>query len=585
VTSRTIYLSPGATGYTSTLNARSQTTPGTVEVGYAQSYLTTTSYLNPGATAYTSTINLPSGTTPGTVELGFAQSLTTITTSLNPKFSGYTSTIAPSGTMPGTVVIGVQSTTSIQDATGYVTTTSYLMPGASGYSITVPPSGTRSGTVQVGIPQSITTTTSYLSPGASGYTSTVAPSGSNAGTVQVGVPQRYTTTTSYLSPGAQSYTSTVSPNGGVAGTVIQGVPQSYTTTTSFLSPGTSGYTSTVPPNSGVAGTVQVGYPQSYTTVYSYYTSTSGAVASTTTAAPPQGTTAGTVQVNYPQPYTTVTTTIPPAQSAYTTTVPAQGRSAQGTVIIGTPSAAPSGSFSCSPLGYLIQRASGSSTSTLYSVNITTGVITQLPVNFGSVTQSLNGMGFNILDNFLYAYSATGQVVRLTSTSATVISTQSNFATTYAAGDIDSSGNYWLLNASTGAWLQIDVRPGSSTFGQVIGSGTSTFPSGRRTIDWSYIPGQGEYMYAALGTTDSSATAINTFARWSLATKTWETLNTFPNLLGNYGAAYASNNGSMFVQSNDNGQIYRIDVPARAQPVLVARGPATSSNDGARCVYG
>jgi hypothetical protein len=314
-----------------------------------------------------------------------------------------------------------------------------------------------------------------------------------------------------------------------------------------LSPGASGYTSTVPPSGSTAGTVQVGYPQSYTTV---------------------------------------TTTIAPAASPYTSTVSAQGTT-RGTVIVATPSAAPAGSFSCDARGYLVQQDT-SGVTRLYSVNITAGTNTLLSPDLTAYNSNnpINGMGFNVLDNYLYAYSKQGQIVRLNTTKATVVKQLTGtFAQTYNSADIDSDGYYWLINTA-GQWQQIDMRPDSSTYLQTLSSGTSTFPgaSGTYNVDWVYVPSQGQYLYALLRNPASPYT--NQLARWSMTDHTWTTIGSpYTQLTGQFGAAYGSNNGSMWVSNNADGKIWRIDLANPAVPVLQSTGPGSQLNDGARCIYG
>jgi hypothetical protein len=226
---------------------------------------------------------------------------------------------------------------------------------------------------------------------------------------------------------------------------------------------------------------------------------------------------------------------------------------------------------------------------LFSINITTGTNTQLNTDFTgfNADNGLNAMGFNVLDNYLYAYSFTGQIVRINSTKATVVNTLvgGNYVQTYSSGDIDTNGNFWILNSNGTRWAQIDLKPGSSTYATVLNAGATSWPSGYRSIDWSYMPSQGNYMYAVLyDITGTATTAKNIFGRWSLSTHTWEQIGTFNNLLGMYGASYASNSGTMWVSDNGGGSIWRIDVPSRSQPVRQSSGPASSGNDGARCVY-
>ena len=72
-------------------------------------------------------------------------------------------------------------------------------------------------------------------------------------------------------------------------------------------------------------------------------------------------------------------------------------------------------------------------------------------------------------------------------------------------------------------------------------------------------------------------------RWSLTTHQWEQVRSYPHLAGNdfFGALYAASGDSMYGSENVSGEIWRFPVSG-ADPQLVADGPASDQNDGARC---
>lgn len=149
-------------------------------------------------------------------------------------------------------------------------------------------------------------------------------------------------------------------------------------------------------------------------------------------------------------------------------------------------------------------------------------------------------------------------------------------TGFNAGDIDNNGILWLSDSGD-TWAQVNMVPGSATFGQLISSGTTTnLPSTYSVIDWVYLPGQGQNLYAIASS--GSASFLYSF---NMGTKAWTSLRSYGSVAGNtWGAAYAAPDGSLFASDNNTGQIWKF--PLNAAATFVSNGPATSSNDGARC---
>lgn len=126
---------------------------------------------------------------------------------------------------------------------------------------------------------------------------------------------------------------------------------------------------------------------------------------------------------------------------------------------------------------------------------------------------------------------------------------------------------------------MDLKPGSATFGKVVANGTATSPY--RVIDWAYVPGGGNYLYA-LGYNVNQATSTY-LQRFDRTTHSWTVLTDFGNIAQNaFGAAYASDDGYLFGQENNSGGIYRFPLAGTAY-ALQAVGNTTKSNDGARCI--
>ncbi|KAL7623142.1 hypothetical protein AAE478_006823 [Parahypoxylon ruwenzoriense] len=259
---------------------------------------------------------------------------------------------------------------------------------------------------------------------------------------------------------------------------------------------------------------------------------------------------------------TVTPTVPPTSVTVTTTATASC------------SSAPAPTLTCDEYGYLVQSA------TLYRVNLATGEYTTVRRTLGDGS-GINAMAYNPRDNFLYARQSNGnRIIRISSDGSTETVGTFTTSVSYYVGDIDSSGYFWYGSGGSN-WQQVDLIPGSPTYGQLIANGTMD-NLGLGIADWVYIPIAGPYLWAA---TTSSTAGETTLSRFSLEAKTWEVVSRFQNM-GNrgWGAMYGMNNGTLFASDNGSGQIWAFPVLTGGRPYLASQGPSSSSNDGARCVF-
>ncbi|KAG6360911.1 hypothetical protein INS49_011979 [Diaporthe citri] len=190
-------------------------------------------------------------------------------------------------------------------------------------------------------------------------------------------------------------------------------------------------------------------------------------------------------------------------------------------------------------------------STLYRVNITTGSYVTVKASMGDGT-SINAMGYNIGDNFLYA-AATAKIpnslLRI-SASGDVVN-MGSLGTSYVvnSGDVDEYSQYW---ASAGGkdWVQVDLKPSSSTYGKTVAKGTAA--PAYTIVDWAYVPRGGNYLWT-LGFDSLTRTALggsNTYLlKFDRAAKSWTTVAKFGDIAGSgdtqrnaWGAVYASDDG-------------------------------------------
>jgi hypothetical protein len=193
---------------------------------------------------------------------------------------------------------------------------------------------------------------------------------------------------------------------------------------------------------------------------------------------------------------------------------------------------------------------------------------------------MNAIGYNVLDNFIYGFGVNDRTINRLAPDGTLtaISTLPAGQTGFNAGDIDSSGILWLSSSGSN-WARVNMVPSSGTFGQLIDSGsTSNLPSGYSVIDWVFLPGQGQNLYAIA----SSGSASYLFV-FSMTSKSWTQLRSYGSIAGNtWGAAYAAPDGSLYASDNNTGQIWKF--PLTGAATQISTGPSTSSNDGARCAY-
>lgn len=227
--------------------------------------------------------------------------------------------------------------------------------------------------------------------------------------------------------------------------------------------------------------------------------------------------------------------------------------------------------------------------TEYAIDLVTGAPTTVASAF--YPQNINGVGYNVLDGYVYGnttLTAPYNIVRVGAGGAVeVLGPQPAGSAGFLMGDVDANGHYW---AATGAkWYEIDLVPGSPTYLQVLASGTAAAPTGLVIgADWAYVPGGGDYLYATAYVGSNNLAAL---ARFNMTTHQWENAGYLgysavmtTALPETAGAVYADADGFLYASYNTNGRIYRIDVnpTGNSTGALFSQGPASASNDGARC---
>ncbi|KAK6193706.1 hypothetical protein LQW54_012176 [Pestalotiopsis sp. IQ-011] len=230
---------------------------------------------------------------------------------------------------------------------------------------------------------------------------------------------------------------------------------------------------------------------------------------------------------------------------------------------------------------------------LYRVNISTGATSLISSTVGNGQGYINAMGYSEGDNYLYAAvgsEAPQKLIRIAANGATTDLESLNQTVYLNAGDIDENFYYW--SSSVGAqWIKVDLRPGSTTFGKEVASGTAK-PQ-YQIFDWAYVPGAGDYLWGlGYDQTTNLAQGLTYLMRFDMTTHTWTTETNFgsiassqstPAAANTWGAIYASDGGFIYGSENTSGEIYRFPLPGSGTAaVKIANGPKSTQNDGARC---
>jgi uncharacterized repeat protein (TIGR01451 family) len=232
-------------------------------------------------------------------------------------------------------------------------------------------------------------------------------------------------------------------------------------------------------------------------------------------------------------------------------------------------------WECTADGYLFQSPSSTS-HPVYQVDLATGSYTT-PAN---TTANVNGVGFNPTDGYVYGVDAStrnpvkigsdGTVVQLPRPAGYV-------PLSYNVGDFDEDGHLWISvdgqNYPTDApWFEIDYAAGSSTYGQIIDSGT--FTTNLTGPDWTFLD----------GSLDGIATNSNHLVRFDTTSHVQTDLGPISDVPASiYGATYGdAATGSLYASNNATGAIYRVNVASAEGLLVTDAGPVSGQNDGARC---
>ena len=222
--------------------------------------------------------------------------------------------------------------------------------------------------------------------------------------------------------------------------------------------------------------------------------------------------------------------------------------------------AAAGPFTCAPGFYQVIAGQ------LKLLNPVTATYTSI----GSAQPQYNAMGYNVLDNYLYALSTNGgtqgDLLRIADDgSVTDLGLPAGLPSgSYVAGDFDNAGHL-IIRSSAATWYSIDVSTNVATKVTITGAADSG-------NDLVWISG---VMYLL-----NNATLYAVDLSTDVATST-----TVSGVVsGAFGAAWSDNPNELYFSDNNTGHIYRITGFTTASPsgTLELTGTVTSNNDGAAC---
>ncbi len=231
-------------------------------------------------------------------------------------------------------------------------------------------------------------------------------------------------------------------------------------------------------------------------------------------------------------------------------------------------------FNCDYNAYLFQY------SDVYSIDLASG--SSFLVAEAIVSGSINATGYNPSDGFIWGYLSepSQSIVRIGKDFSTDIFTIPELPTgNKYVGDINSAGIYYFRSSGS-SYYSVDLNPNSASYLQYLGA--QTLSQGISIHDWAFNSVDNKLYTVEKNT--------NKLYRITPETGALEDLGEVPILAGlsyTYGAVYFDASGNFYVSANESGAVYIINEVHNISTTgfssnIFAYGPASASNDGARC---
>ena len=232
-------------------------------------------------------------------------------------------------------------------------------------------------------------------------------------------------------------------------------------------------------------------------------------------------------------------------------------------------------FECDFNAYLFQY------NDIYAVDLASGGSYIVAENV--TPGSINAAAYNSADGYLWGYlsSPSKSIVRIGKDFIPEIFEIPELPDTKNkyVGDISIDGIYYF-KAGGSTFYGIDLNPASETYLEYLGS--FTLNKNISIHDWAFNAVDNKLYAVEKGS--------NILYRISVATGDVEDLGIVPILSGfdyTYGAVYFDVDGNFYISANQTGSVYKINnVHTISNGAMVSNifafGPASASNDGARC---
>lgn len=230
-------------------------------------------------------------------------------------------------------------------------------------------------------------------------------------------------------------------------------------------------------------------------------------------------------------------------------------------------------FNCDYSAYLFQYAD------VYAIDLASG--RSYLVAEEIVPGSINATAYNPKDGYIWGYLSTPSksIVRIGKDFSTEIYTMPELTSgNKYVGAINSEGIYYFRSGSA-TYYSIDLNPDSETFLDYLGE--QNLSKKISIHDWAFNAVDNKLYAVEKGT--------NRLYRITAETGEMEDLGVVPILAGlnyTFGAVYFDASGNFYVSANQSGSVYIINevqgINGEIRSNIFAYGPASSSNDGARC---
>jgi uncharacterized repeat protein (TIGR01451 family) len=262
------------------------------------------------------------------------------------------------------------------------------------------------------------------------------------------------------------------------------------------------------------------------------------------------------------------------------------------------------SFTSCPNPAYITKGTGNTTIRLNSVNLSTGVLTE--ISSANFSAGINGVGFSLADAYIYGSASSGPPFNLARTNldGTIeylgavldINGANPLQNTSFVGDVDQNGIFYSVHSTT--VTAIDVNPNSPTFKRYLKQFTLSSNPSIQDIAISPIDGK---VYTVNNSSTSRLYRYPDFSTVSNGgTATIEDLGELRDMATNAtmasgpkGAIYFAADGTLYAYRNGNsgstdGAIYALSTTNIATipkfTTITSTAPGVGSNDGARCMF-